>query len=201
MVVAHFVGGLAWETEGCWFKPAKHGRCSASRGRFQNKFRYQAHRGPFWRLIQGCVLHLPVWAPPWPPPKNPEMLFELLKTFCCLTKLVQQPDIHASIFLKSILAHQLRLCLIIKKVWGPLQPLLVRKDQRRGDCSPLPVGVVSEFIACCALCGRNFFFISQRTAWLIIKALSIAWYNFDSVSLQLNVQYNYVFKKQSYSSC
>lgn len=116
-----------------------------------------------------------LYGPPLDPPqKNPEMLFELLKTFCCLTKLVQQPDIHASIFLKSILAHQLRLCLIIKKVWGPLQPLLVRKDQRRGDCSPLPVGVVSEFIACCALCGRNFFFISQRTAWLIIKALSIA---------------------------
>lgn len=112
---------------------------------------------------------------PYVTPKNPEMLFELLKTFCCLTKSVQQPDIQASIFLKSILAHQLRLCLIIKKkVWGPLHPLLVRKDQRRGDRSPLPVGVVSEFIACCALCGRNFFFISQRTAWLIIKALSIA---------------------------
>lgn len=75
------------------------------------------------------------------------------------------------------------------------------KDQRQWDCFPLPVGVVSEFIACCALCGRNFFFISQRTACLIIKALSIAWYNSDNVSLQLNAQYNYVFKKQSYSSC
>lgn len=75
------------------------------------------------------------------------------------------------------------------------------EDQRQHGCSVLPVGVVSEYIACCALCGWNFFFASQRTACLIIKALSIAWYNFDNVSLQLSTQYNYVFKKQSYSSC
>lgn len=94
-------------------------------------------------------------------------------------------------------------CIWYYKVRGPLPPLspLDWKSQRQRDGFPLPVGVVSEFIACCALCGRNFFFISQRTACLIIKALSIAWYNSDNVSLQLNAQYNYVFEKQSFSSC
>lgn len=106
------------------------------------------------------------------------------------------------VFLKRVLAHQWKLCLIQKSLGTSTTSTTTgRKDQRQEGCSVLPVGVVSEYIACCALCGWNFFFVSQRTACLIIKALSIAWYNFDSVSLQLSAQYNYVFKKQSYSSC
>lgn len=94
--------------------PAKHGRCCGHRGRFQNKVRgTKLTEGPSGDSSRGayciCLYGYP------PTPTNPEMLFELLKIFCCLTKLVQQADFQPSLFLKSILAHQWRLFLIIKR--------------------------------------------------------------------------------------
>ena len=105
-------------------------------------------------------------------------------------------DILLLLSLSSICAHQLKLCRI-QKGFGTSTTSINNWVERSkaASCSVLPVGVVSEYIACCALCSWDFVFVSQRAACLIIKALSIAWYNFDNVSLQLNTAVQLCFQK------
>lgn len=55
--------------------------------------------------------------------------------------------------LTSISAVQLKLFLIQKGSGTSTTSINNWKDQRQQACSLLPVGVVSEYIPCCALCG------------------------------------------------